>query len=56
MSTCILDYVDADIWGPSNVPTHGENRYFMSIIDNFSRKVFGFLMKHKSEVFEKFEK
>ncbi|KAL2248445.1 UNVERIFIED_CONTAM: Retrovirus-related Pol polyprotein from transposon TNT 1-94 [Sesamum indicum] len=56
MSTCILDYVHADIWGPSNVPNHGGNRYFLSIIDNFSRKVFIFLMKHKSEVFEKFEK
>ncbi|KAL2241729.1 UNVERIFIED_CONTAM: Retrovirus-related Pol polyprotein from transposon TNT 1-94 [Sesamum indicum] len=56
MSTCILDYVHADVWGPSNVPTHGGNRYFLSIIDNFSRKVFVFLMKHKSEVFEKFEK
>ncbi|KAL2251745.1 UNVERIFIED_CONTAM: Retrovirus-related Pol polyprotein from transposon TNT 1-94 [Sesamum indicum] len=56
MSTCILDYVHVDVWGPSNVPTHGGNRYFLSIIDNFSRKVFVFLMKHKSEVFEKFEK
>ncbi|KAL2241037.1 UNVERIFIED_CONTAM: Retrovirus-related Pol polyprotein from transposon TNT 1-94 [Sesamum indicum] len=56
MSTCILDYVHANVWGSSNVPTHGGNRYFLSIIDNFSRKVFIFLMKHKSEVFEKFEK
>ncbi|KAL2251350.1 UNVERIFIED_CONTAM: Retrovirus-related Pol polyprotein from transposon TNT 1-94 [Sesamum indicum] len=56
MSSCILDYVHADVWGPSSVPTHGGNRYFLSIIDNYSRKVFVFLMKHKSEVFEKFEK
>ncbi|KAL2248151.1 UNVERIFIED_CONTAM: Retrovirus-related Pol polyprotein from transposon TNT 1-94 [Sesamum indicum] len=55
MSTCILDFVHADVWGPSNVPTHGGNRYFLSIIDNFCRKVFVFLMKHKSDVFEKFE-
>ncbi|KAL2237883.1 UNVERIFIED_CONTAM: Retrovirus-related Pol polyprotein from transposon TNT 1-94 [Sesamum indicum] len=46
----------ADVWDPSNVPTHGGNRYSLSIIDNFSRKVFVFLMKHKSEVFDKFEK
>ena len=51
MSPCILDYVHADVWGPSTVPTHGGNRYFLSIIDNFSRKVFVFLMKHKSEVY-----
>ncbi|KAL2235740.1 UNVERIFIED_CONTAM: Retrovirus-related Pol polyprotein from transposon TNT 1-94 [Sesamum indicum] len=56
MSPCILDYVHADVWGPSNIPTHGGNRYFLSIIDNFSHKVFVFLMKHKSEVFEKFKK
>ncbi|KAL0404410.1 UNVERIFIED_CONTAM: Retrovirus-related Pol polyprotein from transposon TNT 1-94 [Sesamum radiatum] len=54
-SSCILDYVHADVWGPANVPTHGGNRYFLSIIDNYSRKVFVFLMKHKSEVFEKFQ-
>ncbi|KAL2232804.1 UNVERIFIED_CONTAM: Retrovirus-related Pol polyprotein from transposon TNT 1-94 [Sesamum indicum] len=56
MSPCVLDYVHADVWGPSNTPTHGGNRYFLSIIDNFSRKVFVFLMKHKSEVFDKFKK
>ncbi|KAK4392578.1 Retrovirus-related Pol polyprotein from transposon TNT 1-94 [Sesamum angolense] len=53
-SSCILEYVHADVWGPANVPTHGGNKYFLSIIDNFSRKVFVFLMKQKSEVFEKF--
>ncbi|KAK4402106.1 Retrovirus-related Pol polyprotein from transposon TNT 1-94 [Sesamum angolense] len=54
-SSCVLDYVHADVWGPANVPSHGGNRFFLSIIDNFSRKVFVFLMKHKSEVFEKFK-
>ncbi|KAL0456583.1 UNVERIFIED_CONTAM: Retrovirus-related Pol polyprotein from transposon TNT 1-94 [Sesamum latifolium] len=37
-SSCILDYIHADVWGPANVPTHGGNRYFLSIIDNYSRK------------------
>ncbi|KAL0435944.1 UNVERIFIED_CONTAM: Retrovirus-related Pol polyprotein from transposon TNT 1-94 [Sesamum radiatum] len=37
-SSCILDYVHADVWGPANIETHGGNRYFLSIIDNFSRK------------------
>ncbi|KAK4411889.1 Retrovirus-related Pol polyprotein from transposon TNT 1-94 [Sesamum angolense] len=55
-SSCILDYVHADVWGPSNISTHGGNKYFLSIIDNFSRKVFFFLMKHKSDVFENFRK
>ncbi|KAL2226226.1 UNVERIFIED_CONTAM: Retrovirus-related Pol polyprotein from transposon TNT 1-94 [Sesamum indicum] len=56
MSSCILDYVHTDVWGSSKEPTHGGNRYFLSIIDNFSKKVFVFLLKHKYEVFEKFEK
>ncbi|KAL2250110.1 UNVERIFIED_CONTAM: Retrovirus-related Pol polyprotein from transposon TNT 1-94 [Sesamum indicum] len=55
MSSCILDYVHVDVWGPSKEPTHGGNRYFLSIVDNFSRKVFVILLKHKFEVFEKFE-
>ncbi|KAL0353203.1 UNVERIFIED_CONTAM: Tricyclene synthase 0e23, chloroplastic [Sesamum angustifolium] len=55
-SSSILDYVHADVWGPSNISTHGGNKYFLSIIDNFSRKVFVFLMKHKSDVFENFRK
>ncbi|KAL0436613.1 UNVERIFIED_CONTAM: Retrovirus-related Pol polyprotein from transposon TNT 1-94 [Sesamum radiatum] len=24
-SSCILDYVHADVWGPANIPTHGGN-------------------------------
>ncbi|KAL0345394.1 UNVERIFIED_CONTAM: Retrovirus-related Pol polyprotein from transposon TNT 1-94 [Sesamum radiatum] len=36
-SNDILDYVHADVWGPSNVETHGGNKYFLSIIDNMSR-------------------
>ncbi|KAK4386160.1 Retrovirus-related Pol polyprotein from transposon TNT 1-94 [Sesamum angolense] len=55
-SSCILDYVHADVWGPSNIPTPGGNKYFLSITDKFSRKVFVFLMKHKSDVFENFRK
>ncbi|KAL2251315.1 UNVERIFIED_CONTAM: Retrovirus-related Pol polyprotein from transposon TNT 1-94, partial [Sesamum indicum] len=38
MSSCILDYVHADVWGPSKEPTHGGNLYFLFIVDNFSRK------------------
>ena len=38
-SKSILDYVHADLWGPAKVQTRGGNRYFMSIIDDYSRKV-----------------
>lgn len=45
----------ADVWGPSSVPTHGGNRYFLSIIDGYSTKVWVMLMKNKSDVFDRFK-
>ncbi|XP_012849888.1 PREDICTED: retrovirus-related Pol polyprotein from transposon TNT 1-94 [Erythranthe guttata] len=57
LSRCteILEYIHADVWGPTSVPTYGGNRYFLSIIDDYSRKVFVFLLKQKSDVFDKFK-
>lgn len=34
-----LDYVHSDLWEPSRVPLHGGAKYFLSIIDDYSRKV-----------------
>ena len=45
----------ADVWGPASVTTHGGCSYFLSIFDDFSRKVWVFLLKNKSYVFEKFQ-
>ncbi|GJU35103.1 retrovirus-related pol polyprotein from transposon TNT 1-94 [Tanacetum coccineum] len=50
-----LDYLHADCWGPSRIPSLGGARYFLSIIDDFSRMTWVFMMKHKSEAFEKFK-
>nr|GEV55290.1 retrovirus-related Pol polyprotein from transposon TNT 1-94 [Tanacetum cinerariifolium] len=50
-----LDYLHADCWGPSRVPSFGGARYFLSIIDDFSRMTWVFMMKHTSEAFEKFK-
>ena len=43
----ILEYVHSDLWGPSKVPTHGGNRYFLSLIDDHSRKLWLYLLKSK---------
>ena len=51
----VLEYVHADLWGPSSVATYGGNHYFHSIIDDYSRKVWVLLLKQKSDVFEKFK-
>jgi hypothetical protein len=35
----ILDYVHADLWGPSRKPSLGGAHYMLTIIDDYSRKV-----------------
>lgn len=44
-----FDLVHCDIWGPMSIPTKEEFRYFLSIVDDFSRATWTYLMKSKSE-------
>lgn len=55
ISSSILEYIHSDLWGPARVPTLGGARYFSSIIDDYSRKLWVFTLKHKSDVFKTFE-
>ena len=50
-----LDYVHSDLWGPARVNSHGGGSYFLSIIDDYSRKVWLYILKNKSDTFEKFK-
>nr|GEZ14009.1 retrovirus-related Pol polyprotein from transposon TNT 1-94 [Tanacetum cinerariifolium] len=50
-----LNYLHADCWGPSRVPSLDGAWYFLSMIDDFSRMTWVFMMKHKSEAFAKFK-
>ncbi|KAJ4703555.1 Retrovirus-related Pol polyprotein from transposon TNT 1-94 [Melia azedarach] len=49
-----LDYIHSDCWGPSRVESLGSHRYFVSMIDDFSRMTWVLIMKHKSEAFKNF--
>jgi hypothetical protein len=49
----ILEYIHADVWGPENTATHGGSSYFLSIVDDYSRKVWVFLLKNKNDAFAK---
>ncbi len=49
-----LELLHLDLCGPLPVASHGGNRYFLSIIDDFSRKVAVYTLKNKSDVFEIF--
>ncbi|KAL0545142.1 hypothetical protein IC582_020288 [Cucumis melo] len=50
----ILDYVHSDLWGHMKEASMGGLRYFISIIDDFSRKVWIYPLKQKDEAFGKF--
>ena len=51
----ILDYVHIDVWGPVQTTSLGGSVYFVSFIDDYSRKVWVYFMRHKSETFSKFK-
>ena len=45
----VLEYVHSNLWGPTRVFTHGGNKYFLSLIDDYSRKVWLYLLKTNDE-------
>jgi len=46
--------VHSDLCGPMQTPSIGGSHYVLTFIDNYTRKTWVFLLKHKSEVFEHF--
>ena len=50
-----LDYIHSDLWGPSREQSLGGARYMITFIDDFSRKVWAFFLKHKNEAFITFK-
>ena len=50
-----LDYIHADLWGPAQTVSLGGARYFLSLIDDFSRMVWVFGLKSKDKVFDQFK-
>ena len=51
----LLDLIHTDVWGPSPVASVGGARYYVTFIDGFSRKLWIYFLKHKSEVFQRFK-
>lgn len=54
-STAVLDVIYSDVCGPIDTVSLGGNKYFVSFIDEFSRKIWVYLLKAKSEVFSVFK-
>jgi hypothetical protein len=51
----LLKIVHTDVCGPMKTTSHGGARYFLTFIDDFSRKTHVYLLKAKGEAFEKFK-
>jgi hypothetical protein len=51
----ILDYVYFDLWGLSHKPSIGGSHYMLTLIDDYSRKVWPYFLKDKSEAFSAFK-
>jgi hypothetical protein len=51
----LLELVHIDVCGPMSTIVRGGFQYFITFTDDFSRYAYIYLMKHKSETFEKFK-
>jgi GAG-pre-integrase domain len=51
----LLGLMYSDVCGPMSISVRDGSRYFVTFTDNFSRYDYIYLMRHKSESFEKFK-
>jgi len=51
----VLDYMHSDVWGPTRESSLDGSMYYVTFIDDFSRKVWVYFLKQKSEIFDKFK-
>jgi hypothetical protein len=51
----LLEIIHIKACGPMKTTLHGGARYFLTFIDNFSRKTHVYLLKAKGQAFEKFK-
>ena len=51
-----LDLVHTDVWGPTKVQSLGASRYYVTFIDDATRKIWVYCIRQKSDVFDTFER
>ena len=54
-ATDLLEIIHTDVCGPMSVEARGGYRYFLTFTNELSRYGYIYLIKHKSETFEKFK-
>lgn len=52
----VLQLVHGDICGPITPPTPAGNRFFLMLVDDYSRAMWTFMLKTKDEAFDCFKK
>ncbi|KXJ71678.1 hypothetical protein RP20_CCG019945 [Aedes albopictus] len=55
-TTDLLELVHSDLCGPVEVPSFGGSRYFVTFVDDASKKVVVFFLERKSQVLEAFQR
>ena len=51
----ILEIVHSDVFGPVSVPSLGKSMYYVSLIDDLSWNTWIYILRKKSEVFDRFK-
>ncbi|KAJ0808240.1 putative RNA-directed DNA polymerase [Helianthus annuus] len=51
-SKSVGDLVHLDLWGPYKISSYEGYKYFLTVVDDYSRAVWCYLLKSKTEVFE----
>ncbi|GJZ08691.1 copia LTR rider [Tanacetum coccineum] len=51
----VIEYVHSNLWGLSQVEPLGGKRYFISIIDDYFRRVWVYILRFKHKAFGKFK-
>ncbi|KAJ0922526.1 putative RNA-directed DNA polymerase [Helianthus annuus] len=46
------ELIHLDVWGPYRIQSREGYKYFLSVVDDYSRAVWVYLMEHKNEVFD----
>src|SRR6187401_1626917 len=54
-ATELLEIIHTDVCDPMSVEARGRYRYFLTFTNDLSRYGYIYLMKHRSETFEKFK-
>lgn len=50
-----FELIHIDTWGPYKVPTRAGYRYFLTVVDDYSRLTWVHLLKYKSDAFDAIE-